>query len=75
MLKEIAHRFSVSLDKVPAIGDSLRDLEAFDAVGAQPILVKTGKGEETFAKGGLPKNTWICENLAEATQRIISEYI
>jgi len=74
MLKEIAHRFGIDLKKVPGIGDSLRDLEAFDAVGAQPILVKTGKGEETLAKGGLPKNTWICENLAEATQRIITEY-
>ena len=74
MLKEIAHRFAIDLKKVPAIGDSLRDLQAFDAVGAQPILVKTGKGEETFDKGGLPKNTWICENLAEATQRIIAEY-
>jgi D-glycero-D-manno-heptose 1,7-bisphosphate phosphatase len=74
MLKEIAHRFGIDLKKVPGIGDSLRDLEAFDAVGVQPILVKTGKGEETLAKGGLPKNTWICENLAEATQRIITEY-
>ena len=75
MLKEIAHRFSINLSKVPAIGDSLKDLQAFDAVGAQPILVKTGKGGETLAKGGLPKNTWICENLAEATQRIIAEYV
>jgi D-glycero-D-manno-heptose 1,7-bisphosphate phosphatase len=75
MLKEIAHRFSINLIKVPAVGDSLRDLQAFDAAGAQPILVKTGKGEETLAKGGLPKNTWICENLAEAAQRIITEYV
>ena len=74
MLKEIAHRFSINLKNVPAIGDSLRDLQAFDTAGAQPSLVKTGKGEETLAKGGLPKNTWICENLAEATQRIITEY-
>ncbi len=74
MLKEIAHRFSINLKNVPAIGDSLRDLQAFDAAGAQPILVKTGKGEETLAKGGLPKNTWVCENLAEAAQKIITEY-
>mgnify|MGYP006202297857 CR=1 FL=1 len=30
--------------------------------------------EETLAKGGLPKNTWVCENLAEAAQKIITEY-
>ncbi len=74
MLKEIALRFSINLKNVPAIGDSLRDLQAYDAAGAQPILVKTGKGEETLARGGLPKDTWICKNLAEAAQRIIAEY-
>ena len=29
---------------VPAVGDSMRDIEAAQAVGAQPILVRTGKG-------------------------------
>ena len=53
LLEEIARRFNVSLDGVPAIGDSLRDLQAAAAVGAQPILVLTGKGK-TNAQGRRP---------------------
>jgi D-glycero-D-manno-heptose 1,7-bisphosphate phosphatase len=32
------------------IGDSLRDLESAQAVGAVPMLVRTGKGERTLAR-------------------------
>ncbi|MBB3141769.1 D-glycero-beta-D-manno-heptose 1,7-bisphosphate 7-phosphatase [Halomonas organivorans] len=32
------------------VGDSLRDLEAGEAVGCHPVLVRTGKGERTLAK-------------------------
>jgi len=32
------------------IGDSLRDIQAARTVGGYPILVKTGKGENTLAK-------------------------
>lgn len=51
LLRDIEARLQVSLQGVPAIGDSLRDLEAAQAVGASPILVRTGKGERTLAKG------------------------
>ncbi|HZV98828.1 MAG TPA: D-glycero-beta-D-manno-heptose 1,7-bisphosphate 7-phosphatase [Methylophilaceae bacterium] len=74
MLEEIGRRFGIDLEGLPSVGDSLRDLEASARVGLQPILVKTGKGEATLAKGGLPDNTWICDDLADAAQRIIIEY-
>lgn len=64
MLEEIAARYGVSLADVPAVGDSLRDLEAATRVGAVPYLVLTGKGELTQAKGGLPKNTLVFPDLA-----------
>ncbi len=32
------------------VGDSLRDLEAGEAVGCRPVLVCSGKGERTLAK-------------------------
>ncbi|GEK73146.1 MULTISPECIES: D-glycero-beta-D-manno-heptose 1,7-bisphosphate 7-phosphatase [Halomonas] len=32
------------------VGDSLRDLEAGEAVGCRPVLVRTGKGERTLAR-------------------------
>ncbi len=71
MLEEIAKRFSVDLAGTPAVGDALRDLQAFADAGCLPILVKTGKGEETLAKGNLPPDTIICADLAEAVQHII----
>jgi len=66
MLLEIAERFNVALAGVPAIGDSLRDLQAASAAGARPILVLTGKGEQTLKAGGLPEGTEIHRDLAAA---------
>ncbi len=85
MIKEIGLRFSTDLTNVPCVGDALRDLQAYAESGCQPILVLTGKGEQTLADSNqagkeLPLNknnqqpTWICADLAEAAQRIINEY-
>lgn len=66
MLLEIAARFNVALTAVPAIGDSLRDLQAASAAGARPILVLTGKGGRTAAADRLPEATEIYQDLAAA---------
>jgi len=73
MAHDIAAQFSVTLDGVPGIGDSLRDLVSFANAGCQPMLVLTGKGEKTLAAGNLPENTLVFNNLAEAVQHIIAE--
>ncbi|HSH73213.1 MAG TPA: D-glycero-beta-D-manno-heptose 1,7-bisphosphate 7-phosphatase [Methylophilaceae bacterium] len=73
MFEEISRRFSMDIEGVPCVGDSLRDLVAGAKLGGKPILVRTGKGEETLADGGLPEGTWVCADLAEAAQRIIDE--
>ena len=72
MLEDIAHRFNVDLTDVPCVGDSLRDLQAADTVGAQPILVLTGKGKQTKAAGGLPARTLVHADLAAAVKSIVS---
>lgn len=64
MFLEIARRFGRDLAGVPAVGDSLRDLVAANAVGCQPILVRTGKGLHTEASGGLPAGTLVFDDLA-----------
>jgi len=64
MLREIALRFNVELSGVGVVGDSLRDLQAAETVGAQPLLVLTGKGEKTLREGGFPRNTLIFPDLA-----------
>jgi D-glycero-D-manno-heptose 1,7-bisphosphate phosphatase len=70
MLLEIAKRFNVALDGVPAIGDSLRDLQAASAAGARPILVLTGKGQQTLKAGGLPEGSEIHQDLAAAAMAL-----
>ena len=72
MLEEIATRFHTELKGVPCIGDSLKDLQAAEAVGGQPMLVLTGKGKTTQADGGLPKKTLVFEDLAEACRHLIA---
>ncbi len=47
LLINLAARFAVNLAQVTVIGDSLRDIQAAQAVGAQPILVNTGNGAAT----------------------------
>jgi len=71
MIEEIAMRYNTDLQGVPAIGDSLRDLEAAARLGAQPILVRTGKGEKTLAHGGLPEGTQVYADLAEAVAALV----
>lgn len=50
LLLQLAHKYGIELSGVPVIGDSLRDLQSALAVDAQPILVRTGKGERTLAQ-------------------------
>ncbi|HET7370018.1 MAG TPA: D-glycero-beta-D-manno-heptose 1,7-bisphosphate 7-phosphatase [Gammaproteobacteria bacterium] len=49
LLREIGRRLNIELDGVPFIGDTLKDINAARAVGARPLLVRTGQGEATFA--------------------------
>ena len=73
MLIDIGQRFNVDLAGVPSVGDALRDLQAAHAVGAQPMLVLTGKGKQTEAAGDLPANTLVFDDLAEAVRHITAE--
>jgi D-glycero-D-manno-heptose 1,7-bisphosphate phosphatase len=72
MLREIGIRFGVEMSGVPCIGDSLRDLQAAEAIGAQPMLVLTGKGEKTLREGNFPKNTVIFPDLAFAASALLA---
>ncbi|MGH8803088.1 MAG: D-glycero-beta-D-manno-heptose 1,7-bisphosphate 7-phosphatase [Casimicrobiaceae bacterium] len=72
MLIEIGRRFNVDMTGVPVIGDSLRDLRAADAVQALPVLVLTGKGEQTLRDGDFPPNTLIFPDLAFAASALLA---
>jgi D-glycero-D-manno-heptose 1,7-bisphosphate phosphatase len=49
MLIEIGNRFKTSLNNVLFVGDNINDIKAARAAGVKPVLVKTGKGEQTIA--------------------------
>ena len=71
LLKAFAADFHVDLTTITVIGDSLRDLQAAERVGAKPILVKTGKGQQTLLNN--PQlNIPVFENLYDAAQHLIT---
>lgn len=50
MYQKLIRDFSLKPQDVLVVGDSLRDLEAAQAVACDAVLVKTGKGEKTLAE-------------------------
>lgn len=71
MFQRIGTCFNVDLTGRPAVGDSLRDLQAAAAVGASPMLVLTGKGQTTLAEGNLPEGTEVFPDLAYAVEHLL----
>jgi D-glycero-D-manno-heptose 1,7-bisphosphate phosphatase len=74
MLLQLSRKYGVPLDNVPVIGDSARDIEAAIAVGARPILVRTGKGERAereLAEKGQDIETY--DDLQQAADAIIGD--
>ena len=51
MMAEIGERYGIGLAGVPMICDTLRDLEAAQAAGCQPHLVKSGRAAALDAEG------------------------
>lgn len=71
LLETFAAEHHANLNGMAVIGDSLRDLQAAEAVGASPILVKTGKGQLTLDKNP-HLNIPVFENLYDAAKFIIA---
>ena len=74
LLLRLARHYGTSLDGVPAVGDSLRDLEAAAAAGATPLLVLTGNGRKAAAD--LPtslRSTPVFDNLAAAANELLKQ--
>ena len=71
MFRRISSTLNIDLKGVPAVGDSLRDLQAGAALGCQPMLVLTGKGEKTQAEGNLPEGTRIFADLASCVDALL----
>ena len=70
---DIAARLQTDLTAKPAIGDALRDEQAARTVGARPVLVRTGKGAETEARGEGLAGVAIYDDLAAAVDALLGE--
>jgi D-glycero-D-manno-heptose 1,7-bisphosphate phosphatase len=70
LFSELAQRLRITLTGVPAVGDSLRDLQAAQSVGATPILVRTGKGEKMLGKD-IPEGVAIYNDLAAVVDALL----
>ena len=73
LLHRIARDSGQSLEDVPVVGDSLRDLEAAREVGATPYLVRTGKGERTIAKAKGLEGVQIFADLARFVDYLLAK--
>jgi D-glycero-D-manno-heptose 1,7-bisphosphate phosphatase len=71
LLHTFAAEHDVELADTVFIGDALRDIQAALAAGAQPILVKTGKGELTLAANP-DLNIPIFNTLYDAARSLVS---
>jgi len=72
MYHDIAHRYDADLAGVPAVGDSLRDLQAAAAAGCAPWLVLTGNGAKT-RQGELPPGTRVAADLSAVADALLQE--
>lgn len=74
MLHDIARRYDTPLHQVPAVGDSLRDLQAAATAGCSPWLVQTGNGDALLASGqALPEGTRLARDLAAVADALLTK--
>jgi len=71
LLQDVAGRLHINLRGVPVIGATLGGLQAAQAVDAQPILVKTGRGNATQAHPDLTAVA-VYDSLASAVDALLA---
>jgi D-glycero-D-manno-heptose 1,7-bisphosphate phosphatase len=71
MIQELLTKFQVLPENTYVIGDSLRDLQAGEALGCKVILVKTGNGERTLSEHPELNQGLYFENLASAAEYLL----
>lgn len=72
LLLRISKELNMPLAGAPVIGDAERDLAAARAVGAQPVLVRTGKGRETEQRLPAGHGIAVYDDLAAAVTALLA---
>jgi D-glycero-D-manno-heptose 1,7-bisphosphate phosphatase len=73
LLLDIARRLDIDLHNIPCIGDSLDDIDAARAVGARPILLRTGRGRTVEGAGVGLAGVEVYDDLAAAASVLIGQ--
>jgi D-glycero-D-manno-heptose 1,7-bisphosphate phosphatase len=75
LLTEIGNRFQTSLANVMFVGDNINDIKAARAAGARPVLVRTGKGEQTakMIAANNPDNVPVYDDLTDLVSTILDD--
>ena len=72
LLLQIAQHYQIELNNIPAVGDSLRDIQAAQAVGCKAVLVLTGNGKEVVAMEPTPSNVEVADDLAAYVNQLLN---
>ena len=72
LFKEIERRLHTPLYGIPVIGDRLTDIQVAQTVGARPMLVRTGKGQQQLDEGLIPDGIPVYDDLAQTTTALLS---
>lgn len=72
MFRALERELGLSVAGAPYIGDRLSDVAAAEAVGARPILVRTGSGAATEALLGA-RRVPVFDDLAAAARSLLGE--
>lgn len=74
LLERIRDRLELAdLERSWMVGDSLRDLQAGEAIGCRSALVRTGKGRDTEAKGEGLERARVFDDLAAFVTWLVNE--
>lgn len=73
LLKQVAEYFACGFEHMIVIGDSARDIESAQAVGARAILVRTGNGARTEQSIDTNTGIEVYDDLAAAVTALISQ--
>jgi D-glycero-D-manno-heptose 1,7-bisphosphate phosphatase len=71
MFRALERELGVSVLGAPYIGDRMSDVEAAEAVGARPMLVRTGTGAATVALLGA-RRVPVFDDLAAAARSLLT---
>jgi D-glycero-D-manno-heptose 1,7-bisphosphate phosphatase len=72
LLRQLGEHYGIDMTGVPFVGDAERDLDAARAIGARPVLVRTGKGGMTEAAVG--EGVEVYDDLLNVARALVAEY-